>query len=81
MKNMYMYICIEGSKHARTFPFPSPVVICLSTRLSIHEDPSGCSSSCTELVPLISRERINNKTVVSSPANVAGLKGLFEVHL
>lgn len=34
-----------------------------------------------QLVPLISRERINNKTVVSSPANVAGLKDLFEVHL
>lgn len=31
------------------------------------------------LFPLIPREWINNKIAVSSPANVAGIKGLFEV--
>jgi len=31
------------------------------------------------LFPLFPVERINNKIAVSSPANVAGIKGLFEV--
>lgn len=75
------YIYIYKRIKARAYllvPFPRSYLLVNS---SIYEDSSGYSSSCTQLVPLISRERINNKTVVSSPANVAGLRDLFEVHL